>query len=325
MREAFIVCSVIWSAAAALRPAPPRDSCGVSTPARNAAHRFPDRSIDGIDHQRWPRVRAVSVAFPSQKDAVLDTYVPSKVNGRREFQADPPGRPKTRLDTIRHVRREISTLYHEGKHGHRDVGDVARLAHVLAIAGRLLEGSETHGNAWRRSSQGPGAGAAVTTTTRRIIALEQLVDRLVSARGPKISELMRTARARAMAGELPPRSDPRRRRTRASSARYRLVRGVGPGTAQSAPMAGSGLRILSSHTSRHALRRPLPPRRRSIGTCCCGGSTRRWHGRTVMLEPPAVLSRSRGEVGGWPCLRYPHHPGCAQPPLGRALGRSAHG
>lgn len=72
----------------------------------------------------------------------MDTYVPAKANGQQGFEADPPGSRKIRLDTIRHVRREISTLYHEGKNGHRDVGDVARLAHVLSIAGRLIEGTE---------------------------------------------------------------------------------------------------------------------------------------------------------------------------------------
>jgi hypothetical protein len=40
------------------------------------------------------------------------------------------------------VKKELARLYREGKAGKRDVGNVSRLANVLAIMGRLIEGSE---------------------------------------------------------------------------------------------------------------------------------------------------------------------------------------
>ena len=39
-------------------------------------------------------------------------------------------------------RRELARLYHEGREGTREVQDVSRLAHVVALIGRLVEGSE---------------------------------------------------------------------------------------------------------------------------------------------------------------------------------------
>src|SRR3954462_398648 len=50
--------------------------------------------------------------------------------------------PRLRLDTIDRVRRELTRLYLLGREGHRDVAEVSRLANVLALIGRLLEGSE---------------------------------------------------------------------------------------------------------------------------------------------------------------------------------------
>jgi hypothetical protein len=46
------------------------------------------------------------------------------------------------LNTIEDVRAELARLYREGKGGKRDVTDVSRLANVLSILGRLIEGSE---------------------------------------------------------------------------------------------------------------------------------------------------------------------------------------
>jgi hypothetical protein len=47
-----------------------------------------------------------------------------------------------RLDSVNRVRRELTRLYLQGREGHRDVAEVSRLANVLALIGRLLEGSE---------------------------------------------------------------------------------------------------------------------------------------------------------------------------------------
>lgn len=56
---------------------------------------------------------------------------------------DPPPRLRLPLRTVDEVRLEIARLYREGKSGRRDVTDVSKLANVLAILGRLIEGSET--------------------------------------------------------------------------------------------------------------------------------------------------------------------------------------
>jgi hypothetical protein len=55
--------------------------------------------------------------------------------------ADPP-LPRVQLDSLERVRREMARLYVEGKHGRRDAQDVSRLANVLALIGRLIEGAD---------------------------------------------------------------------------------------------------------------------------------------------------------------------------------------
>jgi hypothetical protein len=61
---------------------------------------------------------------------------PRKASGRT------PRPPRVKLDTIDRVRRELARLYTEGRDGRRDVADVSKLASVLAIVGRLIEGGE---------------------------------------------------------------------------------------------------------------------------------------------------------------------------------------
>ena len=53
-----------------------------------------------------------------------------------------PPRLRIKLKTIDDVRAEMARLYREGKAGLRDVADVSRLANVLALLGRLIEGSD---------------------------------------------------------------------------------------------------------------------------------------------------------------------------------------
>jgi hypothetical protein len=50
--------------------------------------------------------------------------------------------PRLQLDSLVRVRREMTKLYSEGKHGLRDVGDVSKLANVLSLIGRLLSEHE---------------------------------------------------------------------------------------------------------------------------------------------------------------------------------------
>ena len=49
-------------------------------------------------------------------------------------------RLRCKLQTIADARRELSKIYREGKAGTRDIGDVSRLANVLFIFARLVEG-----------------------------------------------------------------------------------------------------------------------------------------------------------------------------------------
>lgn len=46
------------------------------------------------------------------------------------------------LKTMDDVKAELARLYREGKAGRRDVSDVSKLANVLSILGRLIEGVE---------------------------------------------------------------------------------------------------------------------------------------------------------------------------------------
>ena len=50
--------------------------------------------------------------------------------------------PRVQLDSLERVRREMARLYIEGKHGRRDVQEVSRLANVIALIGRMIEGAD---------------------------------------------------------------------------------------------------------------------------------------------------------------------------------------
>ena len=50
--------------------------------------------------------------------------------------------PAPRLDTLHKVRRELAHLYREGKAGRMDVATASRLAHILALIARILEGAQ---------------------------------------------------------------------------------------------------------------------------------------------------------------------------------------
>lgn len=54
--------------------------------------------------------------------------------------ADPPGRLRLKLKTMDDVKAELARLYRQGKAGRRDVAEVSKLANVLSILGRLIEG-----------------------------------------------------------------------------------------------------------------------------------------------------------------------------------------
>ena len=54
----------------------------------------------------------------------------------------PPGVRIGRLNTVAGVRREICRLYREARTGSVLVADASKLANILYIAGRLLQGQE---------------------------------------------------------------------------------------------------------------------------------------------------------------------------------------
>ena len=55
---------------------------------------------------------------------------------------DAPRRCRLRLNTVDLVRRELVKLYRDGRDGRRDTQDVSRLANVLALIGRMIEGGD---------------------------------------------------------------------------------------------------------------------------------------------------------------------------------------
>lgn len=54
----------------------------------------------------------------------------------------PGPRLRLKLKTLDDVKAELARLYREGKAGRRDVAEVSKLANVLSILGRLIEGVE---------------------------------------------------------------------------------------------------------------------------------------------------------------------------------------
>ena len=55
----------------------------------------------------------------------------------------PPGRRvRLRLDSLSRVRFELTRIYRQARDGERDVSDASKLAHILALIGRILEGSD---------------------------------------------------------------------------------------------------------------------------------------------------------------------------------------
>ncbi len=66
------------------------------------------------------------------------------LNDDADDGGDPPrpGRSRLRLDTLDRVRRELVRIYRQGRDGDRDVGDASKLANILTMIARILEGSD---------------------------------------------------------------------------------------------------------------------------------------------------------------------------------------
>lgn len=72
--------------------------------------------------------------------AADDTQDPAQTRA----DADDSKAPRLRLPlkTMDDVQAELARLYREGKAGRRPIADVSKLANVLGILGRLIEGAE---------------------------------------------------------------------------------------------------------------------------------------------------------------------------------------
>lgn len=51
-------------------------------------------------------------------------------------------RVRVRLETVQDARKEMSKLYREARAGKIDVQDASRLANILMLIGRMIEGSD---------------------------------------------------------------------------------------------------------------------------------------------------------------------------------------
>ena len=69
--------------------------------------------------------------------------------------------PSPRLDSMAAVRRELARLYRQARAGELEVGDASRLAHMLQILARLIEGCEIEARieALEREAPAPAPGA----------------------------------------------------------------------------------------------------------------------------------------------------------------------
>lgn len=73
--------------------------------------------------------------------ATNDTQDQAKSRADAASGAEAP-RLRLPLKTLDDVKAELARLYREGKARRRDVAEVSKLANVLGILGRLIEGAE---------------------------------------------------------------------------------------------------------------------------------------------------------------------------------------
>lgn len=100
-----------------------------------------------------------------------------KTRANAGAKPDPsPSRLRLPLTTVEDIRRELARLYREAKSGRRDVGDASRLAHMLGLLGRMVEGAELERRiaaleaaaaANSERTGWTGTGSAATGTARR--------------------------------------------------------------------------------------------------------------------------------------------------------------
>ncbi len=62
--------------------------------------------------------------------------------GQGDGVSPPSPRLRLKLSTIDNVKREMARLYRTAKARQMDVGDASKLANMLALMGRLIEGAD---------------------------------------------------------------------------------------------------------------------------------------------------------------------------------------
>lgn len=112
--------------------------------ATPAAGSRPAQATDSMKTQRSTPAAAKRPSRQPKPADVAGKGTPKTAGkpANTEVPADTPPRVRINLSTIGAVRMELARLYREGKAGQRDIGDVSRLANVLALMGRLIEGSD---------------------------------------------------------------------------------------------------------------------------------------------------------------------------------------
>jgi hypothetical protein len=66
----------------------------------------------------------------------------SRANAGKAATPPTPRRVRAKLGTIGDVTKELARLYREARGGTLDTADASKLANILALMGRLIEGSD---------------------------------------------------------------------------------------------------------------------------------------------------------------------------------------
>lgn len=78
----------------------------------------------------------------SDKGAARKIRAGKRSDARKWADPPTPRRVRAKLDTIGDVTRELARLYREARGGTLDTADASKLANILALMGRLIEGSD---------------------------------------------------------------------------------------------------------------------------------------------------------------------------------------
>ena len=65
-----------------------------------------------------------------------------KTRTNAEESASPPSRVRCKLNTLDDIQVEMARIYREAKAGTRSVSDVTKLAYVLSLKARMIEGAD---------------------------------------------------------------------------------------------------------------------------------------------------------------------------------------